>query len=511
MTPRPDGVEGAAPDLAGFRFLRHLGSGGYAHVYLYEQEMPERKVAVKVLKDNGLSDEIRAQFTSEANAMAGLADHPYIVHVFGAAVADDGRPYLVMQYYPKPNLSVRARRRQFSTAEVLQIGIQIGSAVETAHRRGILHRDIKPANVLTGQFGAPGLTDFGIAVTKGDNESADPEGMSVPWSPPEVLFGSSEPDERSDIYSLAATLWHLLTGRSPFEQPGGDNSTAALMRRIGRDPPSPIGRGDLPDSLERLLGQAMGKQPLRRPQSALAFIRSLQGIEQEQRLPLTTIVVADEQDDEEPDEDAEGGHERATKVRAPQRIVAQPKPQPPAIVSASAAPRTEQQSGLASAGTVRRPVVVPVGEPTPSADPPTPSTRRASRYRGAALVAAIVVGIVLAVAITQRDRESIDPSEPTAGGQSALPAVAVEPGIPVVTAKRVDARTVRFGWTYGNRLAGDVVRWHRVDGEQGRPRSGATRTSSLLLRDAGGGERCLRVRVVRKDGQASPWSDPVCR
>jgi hypothetical protein len=285
--PRTSGR--AAPSLPGYRYLEHLGSGGNAQVYLYEQDMPRRKVAVKVLNEPGLTEAARRQFTAEANAMAGLADHPHIVQVFDAAVTPDGRPYLVMQYYSRPNLSARARRERFSVASVLSIGIQIGSAVETSHRNGILHRDVKPANILTGQFGTPALTDFGIATRKG---AGGPEGMSVPWSPPEVLYGTSGGDERADVYSLGATLWHLLAGHSPFEEPGGDNSTLALMRRIQSAAPPRLPRGDVPDSLERLLRQAMAKDPAARPTSALELVLALRAVEQEQRLPLTQIVLA---------------------------------------------------------------------------------------------------------------------------------------------------------------------------------------------------------------------------
>ena len=288
MSASPVSAQGP-PDLPGYRCLQHLGAGGNSQVYLYEQDMPRRKVAVKVLNEAGLTEAARRQFTAEANAMASLADHPHIVQVFTAAVTPDDRPYLVMQYFPQPNLNVRARREHFSVAEVLRIGIQIGSAVETSHRTGILHRDIKPHNILTGQFGTPALTDFGIAAQKG---SAGAEGMSVPWSPPEVLYGTSAGDERSDVYSLGATLWHLFGGRSPFEQPGGDNSTLALMRRIQSEPPPRTQRQDVPDSLERLLRQAMAKDPALRPQTALAFVRGLQAVEQEQRLPLTQVVLA---------------------------------------------------------------------------------------------------------------------------------------------------------------------------------------------------------------------------
>ena len=183
-TPAQDVVP---PDLPGYRFIEHIGAGGNAQVYLYEQDLPLRKVAVKVLNDSALSEAARRRFTAEANVTADLA-HRHIVQVFDAKVTADGRPYIVMPYYQKPNLSVRARRSHFSVADVLRIGIQIGSAVETSHRRGVLHHDIKPQNILTDSYGEPALTDFGIATTKGGD---GPEGLSVPWSPPEILFGTA--------------------------------------------------------------------------------------------------------------------------------------------------------------------------------------------------------------------------------------------------------------------------------------------------------------------------------
>lgn len=330
-------TKGAAPRIPGLVFVQPLGSGGYADVFLYEQQSPRMPVAVKVLKSEGLTDALRAQFGEEADTMAALGDHPYIVQVFRSGTSDDGRPYLVMKYYPPPNLAMRARAERFSVEEVLRTGIQLASAVETAHRAHITHRDIKPANVLVSAYGAPGLTDFGIAGRGGQvgadgevAESTDDVGVSVPWAPPEVLYGQSNGDHRADVYSLAATLWQLLVGRSPFEQSGGDNSAYALMPRIRTAPVPGTGRPDVPPGLERLLAQAMAKDPAHRPGSALELARALQVIEQQQRLARTPIVVLDEQghttlvgQPSGPGGSGSGDDDR-TRIKAPQTVVAQP-------------------------------------------------------------------------------------------------------------------------------------------------------------------------------------------
>ncbi len=289
MTPTP------APQIPGLDYVEPLGAGGYADVLLYQQQSPRMPVAVKVLKGEGLTESVRSQFVNEADTMAQLGDHPYIVQVFRADTASDGRPYLVMKYYPPPNLAARSRVERLPVPEVLRTGIQLGSAVETAHRANIIHRDIKPANVLVSPYGVPGLTDFGIAGRGGPEQDTGDTGVSVPWAPPEVLYGHNNGDVRGDVYSLAATLWQLLVGRSPFEVPGGDNSAYALMPRIRSTPVPTTGRADVPASLERLLARAMAKDPAARPASAIELARALQEVEVELHLPATPIVVLDEQ------------------------------------------------------------------------------------------------------------------------------------------------------------------------------------------------------------------------
>lgn len=281
-----------APNLPGFSFIRVLGSGGFADVFLYEQNMPRRLVAVKVLLAEVVDDTARRMFQAEADVMAQLSSHPSILTVYQASVAADGRPYLVMEFCPA-TLGQRYRTTRLPLAEVLATGVRIASAVETAHRSGVLHRDIKPSNILTTAYGHPVLSDFGIAARLGAISSTDAVGLSVPWSAPEVLIDDSG-TVASEVWSLGATVYSLLAGRSPFEEPGGDNAAGRVSARIrsGRLPRT--GRDDVPESLERVLARAMSRRPADRQSSALEFVRDLQAVEEELGLPQTPLEVVTE-------------------------------------------------------------------------------------------------------------------------------------------------------------------------------------------------------------------------
>ena len=282
----------SAPVIPGYTFVEHLGSGGFADVYCYEQEWPQQRVAVKVVRqDVALNDRERALFTSEANAMARLGDHPNIVPVLTAGVTADNRPFLVMRYCPPPDLGVRVRSSPLAVADAISTGIKLASAIETAHRAGTVHRDIKPSNVLVTSYHEPALTDFGIAGRLQEVAGDDEVRISYPWSPPEMLDGRSNGSIASDVYSLGATIWHLLVGRSPYSIPGGDNSTRALTARILHAAPPATQRPDVPPALDRLLQQTMAKQPSHRPPSAIDLARSLQRIEAAAGYPRTVIAV----------------------------------------------------------------------------------------------------------------------------------------------------------------------------------------------------------------------------
>ncbi|BDZ51030.1 hypothetical protein GCM10025867_32710 [Frondihabitans sucicola] len=279
------------PVLPGFSHMHVLGSGGFADVFLYEQNMPRRQVAVKVMLSEVVNDQVRQMFQAEANLMAQLSAHPSILTVYQASVSADGRPYLVMELC-SASLSERYRRERIPVADVLRIGVKIGSAIETAHRQGVLHRDIKPSNILMTAYGHPVLSDFGIAASLSEGEPSEVVGLSIPWSAPEVLRDDTSGTVASEVWSLGATVYSLLAGRSPFEVLGGPNTSHDLMTRIEKGRLQPIGRTDVPPGLEATLARAMSHRPENRQGSVLELIRELQQAESELGVAQTPIEVA---------------------------------------------------------------------------------------------------------------------------------------------------------------------------------------------------------------------------
>jgi len=279
------------PILPGFSYIHVLGSGGFADVFLYEQNMPRRQVAVKVMLAEVVNDQVRQMFQAEANLMAQLSAHPSILTVYQASVSSDGRPYLVMEMCSS-SLSQRYRAERLPVAEVLRIAIKIGSAIETAHMAGVLHRDIKPSNILMTAYGHPVLSDFGIAATLSESDSQQAIGMSIPWSAPEVLMDETAGTIASEVWAFAATVYSLLAGRSPFEVPGESNTSVDLISRINRAKAQPIARPDVPASLERALTRAMSKNTKNRPASILELVRELQSVETEIGVAQTPVEVA---------------------------------------------------------------------------------------------------------------------------------------------------------------------------------------------------------------------------
>jgi hypothetical protein len=453
----------SAPVIPGFAFVEHLGSGGFADVFLYEQQWPRQRVAVKVVRpDVPLTDREKYLFTAEANAMARLADHPYIVSVITAGVtAEGGRPFLVMRYCPPPDLGVRVRSNPMAPVDAVSTGIKLASAIETAHRSGILHRDIKPSNVLVTSYHEPALTDFGIAGHMAEVEGDNDVRISYPWSPPELLDGRSNGSVASDVYSLGATIWHLLVGRSPFSIPSGDNSTRALSARILHAAPPATQRPDVPPALDRLLQQCLAKRPDHRPTSALELARALQRIESAAGWSRTAVAV--EGDRPDASVAAPGVPE------APEDATAM---KPVTVISASG-PRRIAAQDIAPAVT----------------DDDEPSSVSGLVWAGiGALVVALVVGFLVFGGDREDDPGVVVPTE------SQVPS-AVVPDVltsaPTLTGRRTP-RGVLFEWNPPVPTEpGDSFSYHRDDTDD----YGRTTKQRLLLRTDD--PVCLDLRMTR--------------
>ncbi len=461
-----------APEIPGYRYLEHLGSGGFADVYAYQQEWPQQVVAVKVVRpDLALGERERALFTSEANAMARLADHPNIVPVLTAGMTADDRPFLVMRYCPPPDLGARVRSRPLGVADAISTGIKLASAVETAHRIGMVHRDIKPSNVLVTSYLQPALSDFGIAGRFHEIAAEDEVRISYPWSPPEMLDGRSNGSVASDVYSLGATIWHLLVGRSPFSMPGGDNSTRALGARIMHQPAPPTRRPDVPPALDRLLQQSMAKQASHRPHSAMELGLALQRIEAAARFPRTPMAV----------EGSELATARATAT---------------------------DEAAADDDHTRLKPVVLPASGPPArpghgAAEPAAPDPGRARPTVVVSAVVAVLVLVGVAVGLMLRGGEEPGPEETTPTATPSTPdPVTAELSTPLVEGRPVDAGAerpgVRFTWSAADPQPGDSWEWQDPD----TGRSDRTGRRAVVVR--GAGEHCLQVRLIR-GAVASNW------
>jgi len=287
----PQRLPSSPPILPGLAYIRPLGSGGFADVFLYGQDMPRRDVAVKVLPSDVRDADLLRMFNAEADVLAHLSAHPSIVTVYQAGISADGRPYIVMEFCPG-SLAQRYRVERIPVAEVLTIGVRMSGALESAHHAGLIHRDVKPSNILVTTFGAPVLADFGISSSLVRQGADEMLAMSVPWSAPEVVAEQTAGTVSSEVWSLGATIYSLLAGQSPFERrEKGQNSREQLRRRIARATYTDISRSDVPASLQAVLAKSMSRNPADRYASAREFGEAVQAVQVESGLPATPLEV----------------------------------------------------------------------------------------------------------------------------------------------------------------------------------------------------------------------------
>src|SRR5918993_1819602 len=282
--------------LGPYQIVAPLGAGGMGEVYKARDTRLDRTVAIKTLLGDFLADPaLRARFEREARAISGL-DHPNICVVHD--VGRDGEiEYLVMQYVEGETLAARLERGPLTVDEALRYATGIASALDKAHRAGILHRDLKPANVMlatsAGRDSSAKLLDFGLAKLLpaagiATNETVASGGTSpltgrgtilgtLLYMSPEQLQGGTV-DARSDIFSFGAVLYEMLTGKRAFEGASQASIIAAILER--EPPPLTVVAPITPPALDRVVRKCLAKDPDRRWQSAADLCDELTWIAQ---------------------------------------------------------------------------------------------------------------------------------------------------------------------------------------------------------------------------------------
>ena len=268
------------PEIAGYRLLRILGHGGMSTVYLGQQLSLGREVAIKLMRQEALTDEIgRRRFENEARTIARL-DHPHIVHIHEVGRTKEGQPYHVMPVLPRGHLGKRNLTRDES--RVREILEALLSALAYAHSRGVIHRDVKAENVLFDEAERPMLTDFGIALRRGYGSRVTTAGVAVgstAYMAPEQARGT-EVDLRADLYSLGVLAWEMLVGKLPYmAEDGLSMALKHVQDPIPRLPPH-LGQW------QRFFDRALAKSPIERFTDAQDMLEALRRIPHAQRQPL---------------------------------------------------------------------------------------------------------------------------------------------------------------------------------------------------------------------------------
>ena len=250
-----------------YEIIRVIGEGGMANVYLAEDVILKRKVAVKVLRGDLANDEkFVRRFQREALSASSLS-HPNIVEIYDVG-EDDGNFYIVMEYVDGKNLKQLIKRRtRLSLPEVIDIMKQLTDGIALAHDSYIIHRDIKPQNMLILENGLVKITDFGIAVALNNTQITQTNSVmgSVHYLPPEQAAGKGA-TVRSDIYSLGIMMYELITGKLPFK---GENAVEIALKQM-KEPMPHVKDFDptIPQSVENIIIKSCAKNPKNRYASA---------------------------------------------------------------------------------------------------------------------------------------------------------------------------------------------------------------------------------------------------
>ena len=271
--------------LRGYRLLEQIGEGAFGAVYRAIQPVVRRDVAIKAIPPRLANDpEFIRRFEAEAQIVARL-EHPHIVPLYDYW-RDPGGAYLVMRFLRGGNLAEALEDGALDLERAARMLDQVGGALASAHRQGVVHRDVKPSNILLDEEGNAYLADFGIAKEVAASERTEPGTIkgSVLYLAPEQIRGETL-TQRTDVYALGVVLYEVLVGEHPF----GDVPDLAVYERQLHDPLPPARRlrGDLPPSVDDVIATATAKDPRNRFKDALLLADALRNA-----LPTAEITVA---------------------------------------------------------------------------------------------------------------------------------------------------------------------------------------------------------------------------
>jgi eukaryotic-like serine/threonine-protein kinase len=276
-SPVPPNTQNGAPQqgekktrkLGDYELLGKLGQGAMGSVYLANQISQNRKVALKILpQDLAKDQEFLERFRREARTATKLS-HPNIVAAYDIGMVDNYN-YIAMEYIDGPNLEmVLTKKGVFNEEKLLKIALDMCAALDVAENHGVVHRDIKPANILMNSQGVCKLTDLGLASASQGDQRVTMAGFAVGtpyYISPEQARGDLDVDGRADIYSLGATLYHLATGKVPFE----GNNPVVIMTKHLQEMPMPASQRNpaVSQRITVLIEKMMAKDPNDRPLTA---------------------------------------------------------------------------------------------------------------------------------------------------------------------------------------------------------------------------------------------------
>jgi serine/threonine-protein kinase len=247
--------------------VQPIARGGMGTVWLADDPVLSRRVAVKVLRNDLAADDgTRARFRNEAIAAARV-NHPNIVATYDTG-DDNGTAYIVMELVDGPTVRrLIDDHGPLPVQDAIRIGLEVAAALEAAHASGLVHRDVKPPNVLVPRSGPVKVTDFGIAKATGDDDLTRTGAVmgTARYLAPEQVSGEPA-DARTDVYALGLLLYEMLCGAPPF---GGETDVATAMARLTTTaPPIRHRRGDVPNALDDLVHRCLARDRSRRYSSA---------------------------------------------------------------------------------------------------------------------------------------------------------------------------------------------------------------------------------------------------